>query len=120
MNFANRAPLSKALIPLLLGISAYINTGLINPLYIVAIASPCLIYLAMQVIWPLRFVTFFNGWKAGVAGYVLLLSCGYLLCAFSDELNNKNHFSTFNAIDAYTGIVKDPLVEKENSYKTTV
>lgn len=118
MNYFSRAPLIRLIIPFLAGIISFIYSQ-----YPVKNLSFFITFLFfVLVIYLFVFSSKYRfRWIWGILSSLLLFASGYELTTIKTQIFSKKHFSKFELINSpVIARVIEPLIEKENSFKTTL
>ncbi|MDQ3190991.1 MAG: competence protein ComEC family protein [Bacteroidota bacterium] len=118
MNYFSRAPLIRLIIPFLAGIICfvYLQFPIKNLSFFIALLFLVLLIYLFTIAGKYK-----HRWIFGILISFLLFTSGYQLTSIKTQIFNGNHFAKLNHVNSLAiGRIKEPLTEKENSFRTTL
>ncbi|HET6245223.1 MAG: ComEC/Rec2 family competence protein [Bacteroidetes bacterium] len=118
MNYFSRAPLIRLIIPFTAGILCFVYSQypVKNLSFFIAFLVSILFVYKITFSGKYRF-----RWVWGFLTSIFLFLAGYELTAIKTQKFNPKHFSNYAVNNnPIIGRIVEPLIEKENSYKTTI
>ena len=118
MNFRNEVPLFRPLLLFIAGILIAIYLPLVSIGFSVI---ACLIFtslLFIQYLFSEKLFSYKTRWTTGVIVALVSFSFGYSITLLNNESGYSSHFRNISNASAYIGYIKEPVSEKEKTWKT--